>query len=421
MLIVAGLFLLFLAVINFRCARNWAYPPCVFCLVWSFAILLLWAFDELFFAVGLNSVLYFIMGAIAFSIGGSAILALPLQPFAKERGGLQNGSEISLGLDIGLALLVVCFPLYLRYMEFAGSLASTSGNNVSEQLRRGSMLLANDPNRGLRFEPSLIPLSIIFAVLAYHEYRGGRIRRWRTLALVLLGLFYTFASGARSEVMVLLVGLFGVAWLRNGRLPRRLLMIASSFFFLIFTVNQISLEKMNAQANASFTDNLPAVAGGLLAYTVGGLVAFDHYIDNPGSVKNQWKLTKPIARIVNRFGGDMDEPSRHLMFTKISPSEETNVYTVYFPFVEDGYTFGFLAFAALGGMSSLIFRYARRGHPLAVICYGFALYATVMSVFAEEFFARSSLYAKAAVVVVLLYSVGPKVLHPLLRHAEVRA
>jgi hypothetical protein len=115
----------------------------------------------------------------------------------------------------------------------------------------------------------------------------------------------------------------------------------------------------------------------------------------------------------------MDEPSRHLMFTKISSTQETNVYSIYFPFYDDGYGISFLDFMILGVISGLIFRYARRGHPLAVVYYGFILYATLMSVFAEEFFARMDLYGKSALVVVLLYFVGPKVLHPLFRKNRV--
>lgn len=419
MMILASLFLLVLAVVNFRCARSWAYPPCVYSLVWSFALLLLWIFRSAFFPVGAESVLYFVSGAVAFSAGGLAVLALHLHPFPRERREYQNSSAISLGLDIGLFVLGVCFPLYLRYMRYAGSLALSAGRNSAEQLRRGSMMLANDPNRGLRLEPSLLPLSIIFALLAYHEYRGGRRRRWRTCATVLLGFLYALVTEARSELMVLLVGLAAVAWLRHGRLPRRLLAVATAVFLIVFTFNQISLEKMDAQAGASFSQNLPAVATGLLAYTLGGIVAFDHYINNPGSVENGWKLSKPIARIANRFGANMDEPSRHLIFTEISPGQETNVYTVYFPFHEDGLPVMLFSFSLLGAFSALVFRYARRGRPLAVVCYGFILYGILMSIFAEEFFAQMSLYAKAGGIVILLYAVSPRVFRLLLRPREV--
>jgi oligosaccharide repeat unit polymerase len=420
MSLVAAVVLLVLAVLNRSLSRSWAYPPCVFCCVWGFALLLLSASGDVFYPIGPQSILFFVLGAFAFSVGGGIALALPFGPIPLTRRESPHRTAISFGLDIGLVLLTLCFPLYLRYMEFAGSLASTNGNNSAEQLRRGSMTLANDPNRVLRFEPSLVPLAIILGVLAFNEYRGGSERRWRTYAMIAFGFLYTYASAARSEIIVFLSGLIAVVWIRRGKLPARLLVGATALFLVIFTVNQISLEKMGTNANASLSDNLPALSEGLLTYSVGSIVAFDHYVQNPGSIKNGSQLMKPIARIINQFGGHMDEPSRHLMFTKISSTQETNVYSIYFPFYDDGYVISFLDFMILGVISALIFRYARRGHPLAVVCYGFILYATLMSVFAEEFFARMDLYGKSALVVVLLYFVGPKLFHPLFRKSRVK-
>ena len=414
MLSISAGFLAVLALLNRRVSRTWAYPPAVFCLVWSAALSLLWSFQTLFFEVQKQTLVYFVLGALAFSAGGAVVLALRMHPVQRAASMRPSPAAISLGLDVGLAGLVLCFPLYLRFMQYAGSLATSTGSNSAEQLRRGSMMLANDPNRDVHFETSLLPLAIILALLAYHEYRGGAQRRWRTLATVLLAAVYTVATEARSELMVLLVGLAGVGWLRHGHLPKRVLAIAAGFFLVVFTYNQISLEKMNAQANASLSENLPAVANGLVTYAIGGIVAFDYTVSHPGAVVNQWKLTKPIARIANRFGADMDEPSRHLAFTEIAPGQETNVYTLYFPFQDDGPLLCGLWLALLGAAATLAFRYGVRGRPLAVLSYGFALYAIVMSVFAEEFFARLDLYVKSACIILLLYGVAPKLMRSML-------
>ena len=201
-------------------------------------------------------------------------------------------------------------------------------------------------------------------------------------------------------------------WLKRGAAPLRLLGIVGLVFLLVFSAGQIAMSKYGADAGASLTDNLPHVAEGFGTYWLGGIIAFDQNRQNP-ELRYGWDLGKFAKRISNRFGATYSERDRNLEYTKISPSQITNVYTVFLPYYMDhGGMAGVIGLMFLVGfLSAYVYRCAIHGKCWAVFTLGAFVYATVMTIFSEEYFAQIMFWIKAGGVSTLVYFAPSLTLH----------
>jgi oligosaccharide repeat unit polymerase len=195
-------------------------------------------------------------------------------------------------------------------------------------------------------------------------------------------------------------------WLKRGVAPIRLLGSVGLLFLLVFSAGQVAMNKYGANAGASLTNNLPRVAEGFGTYWLGGIIAFDQNRQNP-ELRYGWDLGKFAKRIANRFGATYSEHDRNLEYTKISPSQITNVYTAFLPYYMDhGGMAGVVGLMFLVGfLSAYVYRCAIRGKCWAVFTLGAFVYATVMTVFSEEYFAQIMFWVKAGAVPTLVYFV----------------
>jgi oligosaccharide repeat unit polymerase len=175
-------------------------------------------------------------------------------------------------------------------------------------------------------------------------------------------------------------------------------------FLLVFSVGQISMSKYGADPLASLEDNLPHVAEGFGTYWLGGIIAFDQNRQNP-ELRYGWDLGKFAKRILNRFGATYSERDRNLEYTKISPNQITNVYTAFLPYYMDhGGMPGVIGLMFLVGfLSTYVYRCAIHGNCWAVFSLGAFVYATVMTIYSEEFFAQIMFWIKASGVSTLVY------------------
>ena len=175
-------------------------------------------------------------------------------------------------------------------------------------------------------------------------------------------------------------------------------------FVTVFAAGQISMSKYGANPDASVTENMSAVAEGFGTYWLGGIIAFDQNRQNP-ELPYGWDLGKFAKRILNRFGASYSERDRNLAYTRISPTQITNVYTVFLPYYMDHH--GMYGVAGLmylvGLLSTYVYRCALHRSCWAVFILGAFVYATVMTIFSEEYFAQIMFWIKAGGLATLVY------------------
>jgi oligosaccharide repeat unit polymerase len=312
-------------------------------------------------------------------------------------------SQVDRWLTIAGIFSVLNIPFsYLYFKQLSETIAPR------ESLWRQIRIAANKANisghNALSLESFILPLLTIVALIAVYEYADTGRRRSRTVFLVLLAGGYQLLNGARSEVLLLLISSVVMLWLRRGVAPIRLLGIMALVFLLVFSAGQVAMNKYGADAGASLANNLPRIAEGFGTYWLGGIIAFDQNRQNP-ELRYGWDLGKFAKRIANRFGATYSERDRNLEYTKISPSQITNVYTAFLPYYMDhGGMFGVGGLMFLVGfLSAYVYRCAIQGKCWAVFTLGAFVYATVMTIFSEEYFAQIMFWIKAAAVPTLVY------------------
>jgi oligosaccharide repeat unit polymerase len=387
-----------------RYGRSILFPPASLGTVWTITLLGVWLCGDIYYPLTAKANEIVLAGVIAFSIGGICAVASPLWKWKSLTTVLPGRRrQVDRWLTVAGLLFLLNLPFFYLYFE---QLSATIAPRQSlwRQIRIASSKASISGQGDLPFESFILPFLTIVALIAVYEYADTGRRMVRTLLLVLLAGGYQLLNGARSEVLLLLVSSIVILWLSRGTAPRRLMTIVALVFLLVFTAGQISMSKYGATAGASLADNLPHVAQGFGTYWLGGIIAFDRNRQNP-ELRYGWDLGKFAKRIANRFGARYSERDRNLEYTKISPTQITNVYTCFLPYYMDhGGMRGAIGLMFLVGfLSTYVYRCAIHGSCWAVFTLGAFVYATVMTVFSEEYFAQVMFWIKAAGLSTLVY------------------
>jgi oligosaccharide repeat unit polymerase len=388
----------------YRYGRCILFPPASLGTVWTITLLAVWLCGDIYYPLTNTANEIVLAGVVAFSIGGICAVVAPLSKWRSlSTVSPRRRMQIDRWLTGAGFLFLLNIPFFFLYFK---NLSATIAPRQSlwRQIRIASSK-ANISGQGdLPLESFILPFLTIIALIAVYEYADTGKRAMHTLLLVLLAGGYQLLNGARSEVLLLFVSSIVILWVRRGSAPIRPLATMGLAFLLVFSAGQISMSKYGATAGASLADNLPHVAEGFGAYWLGGIIAFDRNRQNP-ELRYGWDLGKFAKRIANRFGARYSERDRNLEYTKISPTQITNVYTVFLPYYMDhGGMRGAIGLMFLVGfLSTYVYRCAIHGSCWAVFTLGAFVYATVMTVFSEEYFAQAMFLVKAGGVSTLVY------------------
>jgi oligosaccharide repeat unit polymerase len=387
-----------------RYGRSILFPPAALAMVWTVTLFALWLCGDIYFPLTTTADEIVLAGVLAFSVGGVCAVSAPM-----GRGGSLDAVTAlrRVQVDQWLSAAVIVFLLnipfsYLYFKRISATIAPRE--SAWRQLRIATSKANVSGHSGLSMESLLLPFLSIAALIAVYEYADTGRRGGRTLLLVLMGAGYQLINGARSEVLLLLVSSVVILWLKRGAAPLRLLAVMSLVFLGVFSLGQISMSKYGADSGASLAANLPRVAEGFGTYWLGGIIAFDQNRQNP-ELRYGWDLGKFAKRIANRFGATYSERDRNLEYTKISPTQITNVYTAFLPYYMDhGRMTGVIKLMFLVGfLSAYVYRCAIHGHCWAVFTLGAFVYATVMTIFSEEYFAQIMFWIKAGAISTVVY------------------
>ncbi len=388
----------------YRYGRSVLFPPASLGIVWTLTLFTIWLCGDIYFPLTNAANEIVLTGVLAFSLGGACAVAVPLWK-GRTLASVSPTRRIQVDrwLSAAVFLLILNIPFsYFYFRQLSGTIAPRQ--SAWRQIRIASSRANVSGHGALQIESAILPFLSITALIAVYEYADTHTRRGRTLFLVVFAGGYQLVNGARSEVLLLLVSSIVILWLKRGAAPRRLLATMAVFFLMVFALGQISMSKYGATSGASLVDNLPHVAAGFGTYWLGGIIAFDQNRQNP-ELRYGWDLGKFAKRIANRFGATYSERDRNLEYTRISPTQITNVYTAFLPYYMDhgGLAGVSVLMFLLGFLSVYVYRCAIHGKCWAVFTLGAFVYATVMTIFSEEYFAQIMFWVKASAISSLVY------------------
>jgi len=397
----------------YRRGRSILFPPALLTLVWAATFLVLLLCGDMYYPITHATVFIAFAGIVAFSIGGVLAIRLPRnRSFNLEKVSRMRISSIRRLLRWMPLILVLNFPFFLAYL---GQLSSTIAprEGIWRQIRMASIHANATGGGGVHIESSILPLISFVALLAVFEWTETKQDGRHALATFVLAALYHLLNGSRSDILLLLVSAVTIYWIRSGTPPKKVLLTAVLGFGTVFIVNQVAMGKFGADSNASIGENVPKVVEGVTTYWLGGIVAFDQFCQNP-KLKYGWDLNAFAIRIANKLGADFLQHNRDLEYTKVSPTQVTNVYSIFLPYYMQTDSMAGVVYLmfAVGFLSTYVYRCAIGGSCWAVFILGALIFSTLMTFFSDEFFAQITFMLKMAIFSTSIYFLPPlKSLH----------
>ncbi len=403
--LTAALLLAVLAALNRRIAGSWLYPPAFFTAYWSVLLIALYASGDMFYPISLATVVLLFVGKLAFSLGGLVVLitlsrsSWSLLPDPDPRRKL----AVRVFLDCGILLLLAALPFYWALVQNASKKSGMIDFWV------GVRCQASEVTDGKEFGAFdyIMAFSNVLTLIALNEFDGKR-QRWRPAALILVSLTYQLLSMSRLGSLRLILGLLGILWIRSGRINARYALLGGVGMLALFISVGVVLGK-GGSTSFSLSENVAQLYEELQLYICGGIVAFDRYV--MGMVPVDTGLTfRFFAVLANVFGAKVHVAPILQPYT--DTPLPTNVYTIYFPFYSDFGILGVIGIMlTLGGVATLVYLAAQRGHPPSVILFGLLLSGLIITNFTDPFLTALSTWIQSAIISMAVYSV-PLIIYP---------
>ncbi|MGC8979108.1 O-antigen polymerase [Caldisericum sp.] len=407
-LVIFSIMLFLLAVFNYGIAKTILYPPVIFSSFWAALLFILALLGNMFYSVSHSALFIYLMGALAFS--GGAIIPLMMKIIKKPRScnlkTIKNKYSDVI-INIGLIASVFVFPYYCYELY---RIASSSGfSNLWIGLRYEIVY----GGASIGWLAYFVAFVRFLAVFSYIESENVKPKRIRSYILIVLSLLYNLLSMARTGAVVLIFMLLGVKLILERKISFKSILILVIIVFIVFAVPAVLLGKGGIIGN-TLLENVKGVLKSLMVYLLGGVVAFDNVVKNPGLFTDSRIATfRFFLAFLNRIGiGHYDLP-KFVSTVTYTPSP-TNVYTIYYPyFLDYGYVGIFIFPFIIGFFSSIVFvnAYFKRG-KISTFLYGMVIAALLVSNFDEAFFTTLSYWLQAGIFLFFVYKLPKLVESP---------
>lgn len=400
MLILAIVLLFLLAVVNFIIGKRvLVYPPFVYSAIWTVALAVIWIAGNLYYPLSTKTLGVFISGGCAFSIGAGIALTLPIANLP-VRANLPAVSNRLLTL---LVLIVIAGAPFAVLWIVRAVLADPTNNFLVSA--RGTVF-GRDQGIGAVLVRNFLILAAAVALLAFRENESAKKR---SFLAIFAAIVLTFLTGARNTFIPLIFSLLYVDWMRNRKIRWKLLFVLTFVLLVLSSITAVFFGKAGADPNTSLKQNAAPVLSGIVEYATAPLVAYDQVVRSPSIVPHFMGVSSFVTHLMYRFDSSFREPFSDMdwydTYVCISPVEcQMNVFTIYFSYIDFGF-FGMLGILTfLGVLVTSVYRYASRGHPIAILMYALLFSAVILSIFQEYFFDYANYLLKCLLVFWSIYS-----------------
>ena len=389
---------------NYAISRNFLYPPAIFTGGWLLSIIGLVLSGDTFYAVSAETLLVYLVGALAFSMGGLVVFSGSAVNNVKPVSfSPMQITRICRFLDFFLLVALVGFPFFWAYV-FKN--ADFSNPNLLNEQRQGQVEASTQIYNPL---DNLGAIAQFLAMGMYVNNDGSFSRKWRTYLSILLAIVYGGMTGTKGNIVHLILNLSFISFMRAGRIN---FVVLGSMFIIAMTLFAAGLLVVNLSymdLDVFSMDTIALLVKHIQGYWLGGLVAFERIVQSPESMESVRHLNRFFLETANSLGANFYLPSRHAVYTHTSPTDFTNVYTIYFSYFKDyGWLGVLLGMSMLGGLLTWIYLLAHRGNPLAIIFYGVNMTGILLSVQADFFVLALNKHIKMLIIFYVMYYVVPR-------------
>jgi hypothetical protein len=399
MLLLAIVTMALLATLCYRMGGNVIfYPPVVFCGIWAFDLLLLWAGGDYFYPLIPETLAIFIIGAAMFALGSYAGSLYPLQADSQP---LAVHGSVNRTITVLVWILVISAPFYFRWLfGLVAEVGGTASFLLATQV--GIDEVAHQSFSYTVFA-SISDLSTVVAVIAFIERKGYPKR---ALIAIVVSLLMTVVFGKRGPVGLALA-LFCVDWIQNRRFRWKLVLALG--LVILTTISAVEFYahlgggSSGPTAQSSVPENVALVGRQVVVYAAGPMVAFDRVVRHPNVVPPVYPFYIVFLRAFKRLGFDVDIPGPGQFVSVSTDGVQHNVFTMYWSYLDVGYTGMMLVVVFTGFFTTLVYRRALAGHRVSLVFYSALFYAIVFSPFAEYFYTAAYSMVRLCMMCWLIY------------------
>lgn len=406
-----------LLAINLRIGRSLLYPPAAFSAVWFGALLLLAIPGGDFLPVRSGTYALFVTGAVCFSAGALFVGGGLLRSSRPAAASLVRSPEARERLlSWGLGIVIVGLPLRLyRLVDLTPTLrlADIVKPVFWGDLRR-AWIAEGDAGgfRAVSLTDNLVLLATFLAIASLLQFFETRRGAFRSTMLVACAALYHLSTAGRTGLVTLIGSLVVAVWLARRRAPLQALGAAGAAALAVFAFMAV-FRQTGGDPRWGLARNAVGVAESAKLYAVGGIVAFDGALHEDARPEPSWSIWRPLLVVARKFDPSLEIPSLHAEYRFVTPSQKTNVYTMYWAYWPEYGALGCLLGPLItGGVLAWAFGLAWRGSAAARLVFALAAPAVAMTIFNEQLFLEINLYAKAALFAWALYSLPERRLVP---------
>jgi oligosaccharide repeat unit polymerase len=244
-------------------------------------------------------------------------------------------------------------------------------------------------------------LSRIVAMMCFWEREKFPKRSTFAIALSFL---LSISTGQKSSPFLLACSLIAIDWFKTRRVRWKLLVIMGLIMLAVATTVEFYVHL----GGGSFSENIGTVLDMLVMYGSGGIVGFDQTVRHPNIIPHVSSIAVLFLRITRKMGSNVDVPEVPEFVNIGSYSLKDNAYTMYWAYLDLGYT-GMLAIVAtMGFFATIAYRKALQGRKSWMFVYATLLYSIFFSIFTDYFVAMSYYFFKIALVSWCVYGLPVK-------------
>lgn len=385
-------------------------PTTLFLATWTGALAGIALSGDLFRPVSSLALLIYLVGAIAFMLGGFVAVGASYRSTNRNKVTLSVDRHryCRIALDVLCLATILGLPLYAHHMlDPVGGLANP---NAIWEIRQRT-LESSGETTSFNITNNLTVLSRFVVFGMFFENDGSRARKLRAYLSLAPAFAYGILSGSKAPIVIVLLTAMFLSWIRSGQLSVRKVLITAIISVASFSVGLLYINYAYVSF-ANTSDASSRIALSVLNYVLGGPVAFDRIAHEPNSMPSTQNINRFFLETANSLGAHFETPSLHAEYTEISSGDvetETNVYTIYFSYYKDYGWLGTIGLTALMGFClTLLYGAAVRNCPVSSVLWAMTSVATFSSIYAEHYFLGLNEYLKAIIFFTLLYH-GPLV------------
>lgn len=389
MLVAVILVFTLLGAINFFVGNKSAalYPPALFCIVWLIALLAVAFFQQYFYQFLPATLTFFCLGAVAFSVGSwiPTFFSKPPKPIDTPP------SKLLLRLMLWIATLGTPLSFYWLY-----KMAMENGVAFLVAARKFDV-----ENQGISTELMLSgivsELAFIAMLIIFYDSESSRKKK---VFIVFLNLLLSLEFGSKGGPMSLLIALIAVQFIKTKKMNWRIIGATVVLSFVI-----LGAVNFYSHFSGDTDSRMESVMLAFPLYESGGLVGFDRVMRDPSSVPQYNQIDNNIQRIARKLGSKRAIVENNSEFVKIGTDTlfETNVYTLFWNYLNWGLSGTLAAVFCLGIICSWVYQRALSGHMISALAYPFLAFSIAFSTFTEYFIGRAYLFSHIIIIGWLVY------------------